>query len=92
MTQEVHQGPRAEVPESTQYLLGRSYAAALELDPDGDPAAVAFRVRIALRLVDRIEATCGWTDAVREGFRARAVLDALGDVDAGLVDRGWVAR
>lgn len=75
MTQAVDQGPRADVPVSTQYLLGRTYAAALELDPDGDPAAVAFRVRIALRIVDHINATCGWTDAVRDGFRAGATLD-----------------
>jgi hypothetical protein len=91
MTQAVHQGPRADVPESTQYLLGRAYAAALELDPDGDPAAVAFRVRIALRIVDRIESTCGWTDPVGEGFRAGAVFDSLGDVDAGLFGRARVA-
>ena len=87
MTQAVDQDPRAEVPESTQCLLGRSYAAALELDPDSDPAAVVFRVRIALRIVDHIETTCGRTDAVRQGFRAGAVFAPLGDVDAGLVGR-----
>lgn len=69
----------AETCGALEYLLGSAYAAALELDPDGDVEAVAFRVRVALRIVERIESTCGWTDTVRAGFRDSAWTGPLGD-------------